>query len=50
MRTLHKLTARAVSTLKAPGRHSDGGGLYLSISDGGRKRWTFMFTRGGKQR
>jgi len=50
-RALNKLTARAVATLTKPGRHSDGGGLYLSISpDGSRKRWVFMFKFQGRQR
>ena len=49
-RAIHKLTARAANTLKKPGRHSDGGGLYLSISGDGRRRWVFMYTWGGKQR
>jgi hypothetical protein len=31
-RAIHKLTARAAETISNPGRHSDGGGLYLSIS------------------
>ncbi|MFC0282537.1 tyrosine-type recombinase/integrase [Camelimonas abortus] len=50
-RALNKLTARTVATLKTPGRHSDGGGLYLSISpDGSRRRWVFMFRFEGKQK
>ena len=48
-RTLNKLTAAAVSKLKTPGRHSDGGGLYLSVDEGGRRRWIFMYTLGGKR-
>jgi integrase len=41
---MNKLSARAVSALKKPGRHADGGGLYLSISpDGSRRRWVFLF-------
>src|ERR671913_398953 len=47
---LHKLSARTVSTLAAPGRHSDGGGLYLSISPSGAKSWVFMWKVGGKRR
>ena len=31
-----------------PGRHSDGGGLYLFISPGGRRRWIFRYARAGK--
>ncbi|HEY8383452.1 MAG TPA: tyrosine-type recombinase/integrase [Microvirga sp.] len=43
-RTTHRLSARTVQTLRKPGRHADGGGLYLSISpDGSRRRWVFLF-------
>lgn len=49
-RSLHKLTATAVERLKKPGRHSDGGGLYLSLSNSGSKSWVFIWTRGGKKR
>ncbi len=49
-RVLGKLSARAVAALSKPGRHSDGGGLYLSISADGRRRWVFFFAKGGKQR
>jgi integrase len=49
-RAIHKLTTRAVETISKPGRHSDGGGLYLSISDEERRRWVFMYTWRGKQR
>ena len=38
-----KLNARKVETLTEPGRHSDGGNLYLSISPNGGKRWTFFY-------
>jgi hypothetical protein len=37
-RAINKLSARAAETLSKPGRHSDGGGLYLSISGEGRRR------------
>jgi integrase len=47
---LHRLSARAVATLTKPGRHADGGGLYLTIGKTGAKRWTFMFERRGRQR
>jgi integrase len=49
-RAIHKLTARAVETISKPGRHSDGGGLYLAISGEGRRRWVFMYMWRGKQR
>ncbi|MCC0052554.1 MAG: tyrosine-type recombinase/integrase [Rhodobiaceae bacterium] len=49
-RSIHRLTARAVDTMTANGRHADGGGLYLFVSDGGRKRWIFRYTRDGRTR
>lgn len=50
-RRLHKLTDIGAKTLKKPGRHSDGGGLYLNISQSGTKSWLFMWVpRGGKRR
>jgi hypothetical protein len=48
-----RLTAVSVAALKTPGRHADGGNLYLTISktpDGLSKRWTFLFMLDGKQR
>ena len=49
-RQLYKLTTRTVAGLKEPGRYSDGGGLYLSISLNGGRRWVFIYTRQGKTR
>lgn len=48
-RALNKLTVRQVSALKAPGRHSDGGGLYLRITTAGARSWVFMTTVEGKR-
>lgn len=48
-RTLNKLTAVQAAKLTTPGRHSDGGGLYLFIDDAKRRRWIFMYTRRGKR-
>lgn len=45
-----KLSARAVATLKEPGRHADGGNLYLYVSKAGTRSWTFMWSRKGRQR
>jgi hypothetical protein len=53
MRRTGKLSARRLATLSTPGRHGDGAGLYLSISkaeDTLRRRWVYLFTRGGKLR
>lgn len=48
-RPLNRLTARQVATLKAAGRHADGGGLYLRITDAGARSWVFMTTASGKR-
>jgi integrase len=48
-RTINQLTARTVATLTKPGRHGDGGGLYLSISPTGAKSWTFIYRFAGKR-
>jgi len=48
-RTEKKLSAREAETLNRPGRHSDGGGLYLSIDASGRRRWVFMYTSNGRR-
>ena len=45
-----KLSTTGVKALKAIGRHSDGGGLYLRIQAGGRKSWIFTWKRQGVQR
>jgi integrase len=39
-----------VETETRIGRHADGGGLYLSISANGGKRWVFLFKRHGRSR
>jgi len=33
-----------------PGRHGDGGGLWLQVRSGGRKSWLFRYQRGGRAR
>ncbi|MFG1359947.1 tyrosine-type recombinase/integrase [Xanthobacter pseudotagetidis] len=48
-RETKRLTARTVATLTTPGRHADGGNLYLSISANGGRRWIFLYRWGGKQ-
>lgn len=49
-RQLNRLSPRGVATLTKPGRHSDGGGLYLSISPTGGRRWVFLFRWNGRLR
>jgi integrase len=48
-RTLNRLKAKQVETL-GPGRHADGGGLYLDRDEQGRSRWIFLWSRNGKRR
>lgn len=48
-RALNKLSAVQAAKIKTPGRHSDGGGLYLFIDSNGRRRWIFMYVRDGKR-
>ncbi|MGB6177244.1 MAG: integrase arm-type DNA-binding domain-containing protein [Methylocella sp.] len=50
VKKFNRLTARTVATVVKPGRHGDGGGLYLKVDRSGAKRWIFMFERAGKQR
>jgi len=49
-RQIDKLTARKAETVKTPGRHSDGGGLYLNVTESGAKSWLFMFKKAGRRR
>ena len=46
-RGLHRLPSRTIETAK-PGRHADGGGLYLIVDKSGARRWAFMFWRDRK--
>lgn len=50
MAEINKLSAKGVAALKVPGRHSDGGNLYLTISKTGAKGWVFFYRKDGKQR
>ena len=47
-RKINRLNARTVATITKYGRHSDGGGLYLSISPNGGRRWVFLYRWHGK--
>jgi hypothetical protein len=47
-RTLNKLNARKVASLKIQGYYSDGGGLYLQVSPTLSKSWIFKFVRNKK--
>lgn len=45
---LHRLTARFVATATTPGRHADGGNLYLSVSANGGRRYVFLYRWHGR--
>src|ERR671912_2482073 len=49
-RSINRLSARAVSTLRGPKRYSDGNNLYLDVERGGARRWTFLYRRHGRLR
>jgi integrase len=44
-----RLTDRAVKTVGA-GRHGDGGGLYLEVSETGRRKWILRYQLNGARR
>lgn len=47
-RQLNRLAPRAATTIAAPGRHADGGGLYLSVGKSGKRSWVFLFRWNGR--
>jgi len=49
-RQINKLPPRAATAITAPGRYSDGGGLYLVVSASGSRKWVFRFRWDGKLR
>jgi len=50
MQLTKKLTAKAVENAK-PGRHADGGGLYLIVEPSGAKRWLlYVYVKGNGRR
>lgn len=49
-RPTNRLTHRTVTTLKEPGRHADGGGLYLQVDPSLAKRWVFVFQWQGRRK
>ena len=46
----NRLNVKTVESLKNVGKHSDGGGLYLSIDSSQRCRWIYLFNFLGKRR
>ena len=53
-RAINRLSPRFVATTKKSGRHADGGGLYLQVSqarsEGVTKSWLYRFMLDGKAR
>ncbi|MBK5106183.1 MAG: integrase arm-type DNA-binding domain-containing protein, partial [Burkholderiales bacterium] len=49
-RPTNKLTAIVVEKQRRPGRHSDGGGLYLNITKSGSKSWVFIWSNNHRKR
>ena len=45
-----KLTAARIRTLKTPGRHGDGDGLHLKISEAGARSWILRVVIAGRRR
>ena len=43
------LTARQVETIKTPGDHADGNGLYMRIKPSGMKTWLFRYQLNGRR-
>lgn len=50
MGAIQRLTDRQVQAINKAGRHADGGGLYLSVTKAGNKKWVFLYTLNGKRR
>ena len=49
-KTVDRLTARGVTAIAKPGRHGDGGGLYLNVTEKGARSWVFLWRRNGRRR
>jgi integrase len=52
MTTLNRLTSLKVKAIDKPGRHADGGNLYVVCAPSGSKTWSFLYRQPGtgKQR
>ena len=48
-RAIHKLNDAKVRAANKAGRLSDGGGLYLRVSQSGSKSWSYMWNSGGNR-
>ena len=50
MAGINKLTDLKVRSIRTPGRHSDGGNLYLQVAKSGARSWLFVYRIDGRQR
>jgi hypothetical protein len=49
-RATRRLSVRKVETIRKPGYHADGEGLYLIVDQSGARRWAFIYHTHGKRR
>jgi integrase len=49
-RQINRLTAKTVATLREPGMHADGAGLYLKIDQTLNRRWVLVYFWRGRRR
>ena len=49
-RTMHRLSARAVTCQRKPGICADGAGLYLRVQGGNARSWVYIFSLEGRRR
>lgn len=48
MSSLNRLTAITAKSIKTPGWHADGGGIYLEVGETGTRRWILRIAAGGQ--
>jgi len=47
-RQVNRLSPRAITTTVEPGRHADGGGLYLNVAKSGARSWIVIYRWNGR--
>lgn len=47
---INRLTAQEAKNITKPGRHADGGNLYLNVTATGARSWVFLYRFGRRQR
>jgi|CXWL01.1.fsa_nt_gi integrase len=45
---IHRLSAKTVASIRKPGRHADGGNLYLRVNGAEGRAWVFLFVWQGR--